>query len=69
MPLILIVTEMMILTVSMTMKMTSMKLDGPICENILQSLDMTTPKLKFGKNPEQLLLQNIMESGPREAPI
>ena len=46
-----------------------MMLDGPICENVLQSLDMTTPKPRFWKSQDQLLLQDTMESGPPEAPI
>ena len=46
-----------------------MMLDGPICENVLQSLDMTTPKPRFWRSQDQLLLQDTMESGPPEAPI
>ena len=38
--LILMVTEMM----AMTMSMEFMMLDGPICENALQILDMIIPK-------------------------
>ena len=52
-------------TLSMEIKM----LDGPICENVLQILDMTTPKPGFWRSPDQLLLQDTMESGPPEAPI
>ena len=33
-----------------------MMLDGPICENVSQSLDMVTPKPRFWKGPDQLLL-------------
>ena len=46
-----------------------MMLDGPICENVLQNLDMTTPKPRFWKGQDQLSLQDTMESGPPEAPI
>ena len=46
-----------------------MMLDGPICENVLQNLDMTTPKPRFWRSQDQLLLQDTMESGPPEAPI
>ena len=44
---ILMVTEMMMLMMAMTMSMEIMMLDGPLCENVLQSLDMTIPKTKF----------------------
>ena len=45
--LILMVTEMMMLMMTMTMSMEIMMLDGPMCENVLQSLGMTTQKPKF----------------------
>ena len=38
-------------------------------ENVLQSLDMTTPELLFWRNPDQLLLQDTMETDPPEAPM
>ena len=41
---------------------------GPICENISQIPDMINPKPKLWRNPNQLLLQDTMESGPPEAP-
>ena len=41
------VTEMMMLMTAMTMRMEIRMLDGPICENVLQILDMTTPKPRF----------------------
>ena len=44
---ILMVTEMMMLMMAMTMSMEIKMLDGPICENVLQILDMTTPKPRF----------------------
>ena len=44
---ILVVTEMMMLMMSMTLSMEIKMLDGPICENILQILDMINPKPKF----------------------
>ena len=51
----------------MTM-MEIMMLEAPICENVLQILDMTIPKPKFRSSQEQLLLQGTMESDPPEAP-
>ena len=45
--LILMVTEMMMLMMAMTMSMEIKMLDGPICENVLQILDMIIPKPKF----------------------
>ena len=45
--LILMVTEMMMLMMAMTMSMEIMMLDGPICEKVLQILDMTIPKPGF----------------------
>ena len=44
---ILMVTEMMMLMMAMTLSMEIMMLDGPICENVLQILDMTNPKPRF----------------------
>ena len=38
---------MMMLMMAMTLSMEIRMLDGPICENVLQILDMTTPKPKF----------------------
>ena len=43
--------------------------EGPICEHVLQILDMTAPKPRFWTSPEQLLLQDTIESDPPEAPI
>ena len=45
--LILMVTERMMLMMTMTISMEIMMLDGPICENVLQILGMTTPKPEF----------------------
>ena len=45
--LILMVTEMMMPMMAMTMSMEIMMLHGPICENVLQFLDMTLPKPGF----------------------
>ena len=67
--LILTDTDMMTLMMTMTMIMEFMMLDGPICENDLQHLHMTLPKPRFGRSPDQLLLQGTMESDPPEAPI
>ena len=44
---ILMVTEMMMLMTAMTMAMEIKMIDAPICESVLQSLDMTTPKPMF----------------------
>ena len=41
---ILMVTEMTILMEAMPMRMEIRMLHGPICENVLQILDVTTPK-------------------------
>ena len=67
--LILMVAEMMMRMMTMTMSMEIMMLDGPICENVLQSLGMTTSKPRFRRSPGQILLQDAMESDPPEAPI
>ena len=45
--LILMVTEMMMLMMAMTLGMEIKMLDGPICENVLQILDMTIPNPGF----------------------
>ena len=45
--LILMVTEMMMLMMAMTLSMEIRMLDGPICENVREILDMTTPKPRF----------------------
>ena len=41
------VTEMMMLMMAMALSITIMMLDGPICEHVLQILDMTIPKARF----------------------
>ena len=41
------VTEMMMLMMAMTMSMEIKMLDGPICENVVQILDITLPKPSF----------------------
>ena len=41
------VTEMMMLMMAMTLSMEIRMLDGPICENVSQILDMIISKLKF----------------------
>ena len=66
--LMLMVTEMMMM-MAMTMSMEIRMLDGPICENVLQVLDMTIPKPKFGRSPDQLLMQDTIQTDPLEAPI
>ena len=37
-------------------------LDAPICQGVLQILDINPPKPKFGKGPDQLLLAGTMEN-------
>ena len=68
---ILMATEMLMLmmAMAMTMSMEIKMLDGPICKNVLQILDMTIPKPKVFMNEDYLLLQDTIESGPPEAPI
>ena len=41
------VTEMMMLMMTMKMSMDIMMLDCLICENVVRSLDMTAPKPRF----------------------
>ena len=45
--LIWMVAQMRMLVMAMTLSMEIEMLDGPICENVLQFLDMTTPKPTF----------------------
>ena len=45
--LIRMVTQIMMLVMTKTMSMEIMMLDGPICDNVLQILDMTIPNPKF----------------------
>ena len=63
------VTEMMMLMMAMTMRMEIKMLHDPIGGNVVQILDMTIPKPRFRNGPDQLLLQDTMESDPPEAPI
>ena len=67
--LILMVTEMMMLMMAMTMSMEIKMLDGPICVSVLQILDMTNPKPRFSKSPNQFLLHDTMEKGPPVARV
>ena len=67
--LIWMVTEIMMLMMAMTMSMEIKMLDGPHCGNVLQILDMAIPKPKFPRSPDQLLLQDTIESDPPEAPM
>ena len=41
--------------------------DRAFCENVLQILDMTLPKLGFRIRADQFRLVGTMESDPREA--
>ena len=64
------VTVMMMMMMMVTMMMmVMMMLEGPICENVSQILDKTAPEPKFWTGPDQLLLQDTIESEPPEAPI
>ena len=45
--LILMVAQMKMLVMAMTLSMKIRMLDGPICENVLQILDVTLPKPAF----------------------
>ena len=66
---ILMVTEMLMPMMAMAMSMEIRMLDGPIWEHAVQILGMTIPKLRFCRSPNQLVLQDTMESDPPEAPI
>ena len=44
-------------------------MEGPICENVQQILDVTAPKPKLLTGPDQVLLADTLESDPPEAPI
>ena len=41
------VAEMVVVMTAMTMSMEVRMLDGPICENVSQILDMIIPKRRF----------------------
>ena len=41
------VAQMMMLMMAMTLSLEIKMLDGPICDNVLQILHMTTPKPRF----------------------
>ena len=45
-----------------------MMLEAPVCEHVLQILDMLILKLRFWNSQEQLLLSGTMESAPQKAP-
>ena len=60
--------EIMLLMMMVVWMMMTM-MEGPICENVPQILDMTAPKPRFLRGPDQLLLQDTIESDPPEAPI
>ena len=47
--------------------MTKQWFDSAFCENVLQILDMTLPKLGFRIRADQFRLVGTMESDPREA--
>ena len=47
MVLILMVTEMMMLMMARALSTVIRMLDGPVCENVLQILDMIIPKPRF----------------------
>ena len=45
--LVLMATEMMMLMMARTLSMEIRMLDGPICETVVQILDMIIPKPRF----------------------
>ena len=51
---VLMVTEMMTLMMAMAMSMGIRMLDCPICEHVLNMLDMTIPKPSLRRIPNQL---------------
>ena len=63
------VTEIRMLMMAMTMSMEIKMFDGPIRENVAQILDTINPKPRFLRGPDQLQLQDTLESDPPEAPI
>ena len=69
----IIIIMFIIIILMMVMRMMTMMeimmLEAPICKHVLQILDMTIPIPTFGKNPDQLLLQDTIESDPPGAPI
>ena len=51
------------------MMMVMMMLEGQVFEHFLQILDVTAPEPRFWTGPDQLLLQDTIESGPPETRI
>mgnify|MGYP005678803989 CR=1 FL=1 len=66
---ILMVTEMMMLMMAMTMSMEIRMLDGPICENVIQSLLCFFPNLGLEGVVISFCCRTQRKSGPPEAPI
>ena len=70
MMMVMVRVMVMMMAMMMTMMMmVMMMLEGPICEHVLQILDMTTPKPRFLMGPDQLLLQDTIERDPPEGRI
>ena len=44
---VMVMVMVMVMMMMMTMMMVMMMLEGPICENVLQILDVTGPKHRF----------------------
>ena len=63
------VAEMLMKVVAKTQSMKFRVSKGPFCEGVLQILDMTPPKLRFGRKPDEFMLQITMETCPREIGI
>ena len=53
---ILMVTEMMMKMMAKTGSMKIRVFKGPFCENVLQILDRTPPKPRFGRGPDEFML-------------
>ena len=66
---IMFIIIIMMMVMRMTKILETMMLEAPICENVLQILDMIIPKPGFRKSRDQALLQDTIESDPPEAPI
>ena len=65
---ILFIIIIMMMVMRMMTMMEIMMLEAPICESVLQFLDMIIPKPKFRSSQEHLLLSGTRESGPPEVP-
>ena len=60
---------MMMKTMAKTESMKIKVFKGPFCENGLQFLGTTPPQPRFGRRPDEFMLQITMETCPREIGI